>query len=445
MSEILVQIPNNFLPERKYILNVLLSEYLGVDYCVEVSDGRDYVFEIEYDKKVVVHDFFFSLLKNEEYLSKNNLPEVPRFVENILCPETDIPVLYGNPIIKVSSVFIDCEIDIFASSFFLLTRWEEYVSDEKDKHGRFPDKFSYLQKCNLHYRPIVNEYVELFWNFLVELGYKGERKHQEFKIIPTHDVDDFARYDNPKKIVKALAGDLLKRNSFKLFLNTIKDVYGICKGKLKDPYDNFDFLMNISDEFNVKSEFYFIPGENGETDVKYNFLSDNVISKIRKILESGHIVGYHAGMDTYSDESQFKLECNRLRKIVPHPVSGRQHYLKFSAPFTWRFWNANGFKYDSTICYANDIGFRAGVAREYPVFDFLKREQLDLIERPTIVMESALLQKHNNVIEFENTLLTMRDLVKKYHGQFVFLWHPDNFNVQEWNQFTGVYRKIFDL
>jgi peptidoglycan/xylan/chitin deacetylase (PgdA/CDA1 family) len=130
---------------------------------------------------------------------------------------------------------------------------------------------------------------------------------------------------------------------------------------------------------------------------------------------------------------------------VPHSVSGRQHYLKFSARFTWRLWNDNGFKYDSTICYANDIGFRAGVAREYPVFDFLKRKQLDLIERPTIVMERALLQKHNNPVEFESTLLTMRDLVKKYHGQFVFLWHPDNFNVQEWNQFKGVYRKIFVL
>ena len=77
-----------------------------------------------------------------------------------------------NPKFKI----IECGIDIFASSFFMLTRWEEYVNKIRDMHNRFPAYASLACKNNFLDRPIVNEYVEMLWNMLKFLGCKQEKK-----------------------------------------------------------------------------------------------------------------------------------------------------------------------------------------------------------------------------------------------------------------------------
>ena len=52
---------------------------------------------------------------------------------------------------------------------------------------------------------------------------------------------------------------------------------------------------------------------------------------------------------------------------------GRQHYLRWEAPTTWRAWEEAGLDYDSTLTFADHAGFRCGVCFEYPVYDILLR------------------------------------------------------------------------
>jgi hypothetical protein len=46
--------------------------------------------------------------------------------------------------------------------------------------------------------------------------------------------------------------------------------------------------------------------------------------------------------------------------------------------------------YDSTLCFAEQVGFRAGTCREFPVFDLVDRRALTLRERPLLVMDATL-------------------------------------------------------
>ena len=67
-------------------------------------------------------------------MDKNNIPEKVRFFKNEFLAEKDIPVIYGDNELKISENKIICGINIFASSFFMLTHWEELVNKKRDKH-----------------------------------------------------------------------------------------------------------------------------------------------------------------------------------------------------------------------------------------------------------------------------------------------------------------------
>ena len=435
-----ILIPDNNISERKYIIDIFFNEFLGVDYEIKVSEINSYLIEYE-DKIIEIKDAFFNNFpKKLSYLKNENIPEKVIFAENQFTPEANIPVIYGNVDIDISENRIFCGIDIFASSFFMLARWEEYVISEKDKHGRTPDELQLSIRNNFQERPVVNEYLEMLRNMFRFLGIEIENKHH-YKPKITHDVDFFARYDKFTKVIKATGGDIFKRKCFKKAIKTFKSYFQIKKGMLNDPYDTFDFLMNISEKIGLKSRFYFIPSVNGEEDAQYDITDEAVVKTIQHINERGHIVGIHGAYRSYNNEDLLHKELKRFPEGIKIS-EGRQHYLRFSNPETWQMLNDTGIKTDSTIGFINNIGFRAGICLEYPVFNILTRKKLVLKELPLIFMEQAARKKYPDKELFFSKFAVLKNSVKKYEGNFVILWHNNNFNIDEWEDYKEIYEHI---
>jgi hypothetical protein len=126
---------------------------------------------------------------------------------------------------------------------------------------------------------------------------------------------------------------------------------------------------------------------------------------------------------------------------------GRQHFLRFEAPTTWQIWEDNNMKWDSTLSYADREGFRCGVCYEFPVFNFLTRKELNLYEKPLIVMEGSFTtyQKHISKQDMIDKIVNLQNKVRKYNGTFVILWHNSSFNTPSWNKYKGVYEYIIGL
>ena len=435
-----IKIPNNNIPERKYIIDILFKEFLGIEYNIEQADVQFYKIIFK-DKSIEIKDAFFNLFPEDlSYLKQENIPAKVIFEENQFTSEKNIPVLYGKINIEVSENIIKCGIDIFASSFFMLTRWEEYVLQEKDKHGRTPDKLQLSVKHNFNERPIVNEYVEMLRNMFSHLGIEIEKKH---KYIPkiTHDIDYFARYDKFTKVLKAIGGDIFKRKSLSKAINTLKSYSKINKGKQKDPYDTFNYLMDLSERYDLKSHFYFIPALLGEEDTQYNINDEQVVKTMQHIKERGHIVGVHGAYCSYKNKDIFLKELKRFPFDIKI-TEGRQHFLRFENSTTWQIQNDAGLKQDSTMGYVNHVGFRAGTCYEYSVFNILTRKKLNLKEQSLIVMEQALIKQYSDRNKFYNKIIALKDIVKKYNGTFVILWHNNNFNVDEWSEYKDVYENV---
>ncbi len=441
-----ITIPNNNLQERQYILDILFTEFLGLDFEIKTNDSiPDWIIEFNSSKLIFKDDFFHQFKDNLSYLKLENLPKKVNYVSNDFIVEADIPILYGNDELSVKENEIYCGIDIFASSFFMLTRWEEYVNENRDNHNRFFAIESIAFKNNFLDRPIVNEYVEMLWNMLVHLGYSQQRKERKFSFMTTHDVDVPLRYRGFFPIIKMVGGEILKRRNFKKGISIFLDA---CMVKLKirkDPFDTFDYFMNLSEKADVKSYFFFM----GKGQTKYdNFYrtDDKFIKKlVEKIKKREHHIGMHPTYNAYNQKEQFEQEKQELEKNLSTQIKfGREHYLRFEVPATWQIWEDNNMEWDSTLGHADKEGFRCGTCYEFPVFNFLTRRQLKLIEKPLIVMEGSFTTYQPNITPeyMQKIIEELIKKVQKYNGTFVFLWHNSTFNTPEIGKYEKVYKNI---
>lgn len=440
----IIKIPQNNILERTYIIEILIGEFLGLSFSIEVSDTSNYHLLFE-GKEIVIEDHFFNLFPKElGYLKVEAIPKKVTFAENRFTMEKDIPVLFGNGKMIVETNLITCGNDIFSGSFFMLTRWEEYANSARDLHNRFSAKDSLAYKFNFLNRPIVNEYVEMLWGMLIQLGYSEKRKVQEYEFVLTHDVDFLRFYKEPKQVIRKMVGDIIKRKSPLSASRTLSEYTQVKINKILDPFDTFSWIMDLSESVNLKSRFYFMSGGVTPFDNHYDINGANSLKLINEIKSRGHIIGFHPSFNAYIDADQWKKEKDLLERVVGYEVNeGRQHFLRFEAPNTWKIWEENSMKRDLTLSYADKEGFRCGVCYEFSVYDFLSRVKLKVKEMPLIVMEVSFRSyQHITPQEMYNKTKLLNDIVRKYNGKFVYLWHNSSFNIPEWKSFQSVYKDV---
>jgi len=356
---ITITIPSNNINERKYILDIIFNEFLGLEHTLH-SGSQDYEIVLENDKPLIIKDTFFNKYpKDLEYLKIENIP------------------------LKIE------DLDMFAASFFMLTRWEEYVNRNRDTHNRFPATESLAFKQGFLDRPIVNEYVEELKQRLLELDDSLVFKERKYELFLTHDVDDLYMWKSWKQVFRVAFGDIIKRKSMTLALERVAQYFLIKRDAIKDPFDTFDWLMDKSEAVGIKSRFYFMSGGVTEYDNRYKIDESKFLELIEKIKKRGHIIGIHPSYNAFNDIKQFKKELDLLEKTVGQKITeGREHYLRFEIPNTWQVWEDSGMKVDSTCGYADKEGFRCGTGDEFSVFNILSREKLMLKERPLIFMDA---------------------------------------------------------
>jgi hypothetical protein len=432
-----IKIPNNNIPEREYIIKFILFDYLGLDYNVSANESNvDY--SICFDEcELIIQDCFFSKFPEAlSYLREDALPGKICYTKNEFTPENDIPVIFGSDTFIQADKKSICGIDIFASSFFMLIRWEEYLNKTRDAHNRFPGIESIAFKSHFLHRPIVNEYVEMLWNIMLKLGYKCKRKQRNFDLVLTHDIDEMFY---PKSL-RILAGDVIKRKSAKLLWEHLNFMF------LSNPYDTFDFLMSSSESIGLKSHFYFMSSNKKQLplEYRYNLKSKLFKSTIEEIKKRGHIIGFHPGYYTYDNEKRWSNEKKFLEETIDQEIiEGRQHYLRWDLIKTLSIWNRNNMKIDSTFGYYDKEGFRCGTGEIFSVFDFLDRRQLNIKERPLIVMDSTLFEYQKYSLDKAFQILEYYiSIGKKYCSTITLLIHNDGFHGR-WNDFSFIpYKRL---
>jgi hypothetical protein len=433
---------DEYTAERFYIIHVMLREFLGLD-CDIVSDNdiSDYVIEVSPDTKLIIKDSFFSGFPAESsYLRKESIPQDVTYLRTDFFPDEDLVVMYGKNKLEIGEREIVCHADIFASSFFMLTRWEEYVSEIRDSHDRFPGEESLAYKKGFLLRPVVNEYTEFLWNMLQYLGCKQERKIRKYQLFPTHDVNVLHRWKNSYSLLRTVGKELLKKRKTKSAIRHVKNYLSIKRGTKKDPMDTFDYFMDCAERSSSKAYFFFISGGNTSYERNYSIQSSRMGRIMHNIHARGHGLGLHPSYNSYTSRNMLLYEKQILERMTLNKiVYSRQHFLRFELPFTWRKLDEIGIEVDSTMVYSSASGFRCGVCYEFPVFDVVLRKQLNLFEYPLLWTDSQVVGKTKEEITEE--LRILKTQVKKYNGSFIFLWHNSNVNIEDWENKKEILEK----
>jgi hypothetical protein len=424
-------------PEKQYALTVLLEEFLGIPIRQTVI-GTDIgwtVLELPNGKQVRITDTFLVEDGPDQPVSRVNA--APVSLPHPLDPaQPALPVIGGTKTYAEHAGGIDCGLDLLASTFFMLTRWEERRPETPDTHGRFPASAALASRWGFLHRPVVHEYADFLYAMLVRLGWNQPVPTRRFSFLPTHDVDHPRLWWSAAERLRTLGGSFLKRRQPKetLFWMT----------RWKDPFDTFEDLMDWSEAAGCVSYFNFMGQREQGSDCYYPLNHPFIKKQIDRIDARGHVVGFHPSYESYDEPKRFKPELESIQRLTKQPVTtGRQHYLRFSQPRTWQQWEDAGLAWDSTMGYAETAGFRCGVCFDFPVFNTETRTVLKLREKPLIAMDVTL-ALYNNLspaVGFDKLLALKRE-VEKHRGTFVLLWHNSSLRDYFWKPWEEVYRSI---
>jgi hypothetical protein len=432
-----IEINKNYLAEKKYIIDIVFNNYLGIKYNIIISDNSNYIIYLNNNAKIIVKDYFFrNFNDNLKYLDEKYLPKSIKYANNGFIVEKNIPIIYGNDLVTVRNNEIICNIDIFSSIFFMLTRWEEYATSTRDKHNRFPAIASLSYKNKFLNRPIVNEYIEMLWNMLKCLGISQERVINNYEVISTHDIDHIIFKDNR---LKTIIGDIINRRD-------IHSAYYRLLYRYTNPFNSFSKIIQYNMKMNISSRFYFMAGGKTNYDCQYNLNSKYIESIIKLIKETGNIIGFHPSYSTYNNEKLWKREKESIDTIIDSNIlEGRQHYIRFEVPNTWQIWENNKMLIDSSMSYPKHEGFRCGTGNEFNVFNILTRKRLNLKERPLILMDTTLKKyREMNYIKALDIVNYYKSISKKYKMPITFVFHNSSFEKVNWNHWEKVYTNIIE-
>lgn len=440
---------DNSRKEREYIYDVIFQEFLGIEYKVIYEKRKDVLLKCD-SAILYMSDRFF---QQSQYcwLGEESLPQLPLRIESVpeeiryLVTEGKLPIIYEDKVASgLFSALSDnntrCTLDIFGSAFFMLTRYEEIVNQERDQYDRFSAKSSIAFKENFLHRPIINEYIELLWGWIHSVAPYIQRKKHKYRIMPTHDVDVpyLALSLNVFQKIKTLLGAIIKRRNWWEFKENLQLFLKASMGDYSsDPRDNFDYIMGLSEKYKLTSSFYFMTARGRDIkDGNYNIVALPIVELAKKIIARGHNIGIHPGFGSYKKLEYVENDVNLLRDMLQkfllkiNKFGGRQHYLSWEAPTTWELYEENGIEYDTTLSYADCIGFRCGICWDYPVYNCIKHEAYRLREYPLIVMDCTLWDKRYMDLDKKEMLsrcVKLKEKCQKYEGNFVILWHNTSF------------------
>lgn len=451
---LVIETPTARAPERDYILDVLLGDFLGLDWRRQPADRSDIrITQSGQPGEIRVPDVLLSVTE-ADWLTDASMPSCPlpqwdtiELSDDINLVDATVPVLYGSSTLKLerNGSAIILPIDIFGSAFFMLSRYEEMVTPDRDEHDRFPAWASVAYQEGFLERPIVDEYVEVLWAAMQQLWPQLKRKQHAFQMRVSCDVDSAIRFRGGwKKVIRGLGGDILKRRSPTVAARNVRAAIRAQQGDLgSDPHwHGLQWIMDINEQAGNKVAFYFIPEiTDAQKDDPVSLADPRMRAMLREMHERGHEIGLHPGYNTYKYPDAMARAAEGLKRVMQEEgisqpiIGGRQHYLRWQTPATARQWADNGLDYDSTLSYADRPGFRCGTCREYPLFDAAKHEVLDLRERPLIVMECTVIADRYLGLGYSGDALSCmthyKRICQQFHGDFGLLWHNSHFAMRD--------------
>ncbi len=421
-------------PRLRYIFKHIFTRILGmpVDFTTKVDEfvAHNGV-KMSYTKAALGSEFF---VKSNHLLFEQGVNDL-----EIQIQKWDTIPCFFNSGSKSSIPF-----DIFAASFYLISRYEEYLPHVKDTHGRFTAEQSLAFKNNFLEKPIVDIWAFKFLEKLKENYPDFENKERQYTFISTIDIDNAFAYKH-KSFIRSTGGFI--NDFFKLKLRSFLDRFMVLSKLKKDPYNTFGTILGLKSKYKVKTIFFFLVANYTVFDTNVS-ASKNKFKLLIKEMVDYAIVGLHPSYFTMKNSGLLKIEKERLENITNTPmIRSRQHYLRFNLPETYQNLIDLEVTEDYSMGYASHAGFRAGTCTPFYFYDLDFEIQTPLKIFPFALMDTTL----NDYMKLtpKQALGKISDIqkeVKAVNGLFITLFHNESLSgYMRWKGWNRLYESMLKI
>jgi hypothetical protein len=385
-------------PRLRYIVRTILTDILGLSI------------EITTDKRKLGKHLIINYSSENIYGSLQIVPDTLLFETGIMARVIKIDHWHGLPVFFTTSSESALPFDIFAASFFLITRYEEYMDSRHDTYGRYMASSSCAFQNGFLQIPVVDRWAKELAHVILKKFNTITFRRNEYKALLTIDADEpFASHG----LVRSLGGylsDFLKNDR-------------IAAGKAKDPYEIFDFIIGSALGSNTGLKFFFPVGDHSEYDKNPSWKNGKYRKLIQQIGEKFETC-LHPSYFAAENLPLILKEISRLNTITGRKIeSGRFHYIRLLIPESYRNMIKAGIIEDYSMGYPDEPGFRAGIARPYYFFDLAEDKQTELKIIPFQISDQALNGHNSDPVISKNIILKLINETRKVDGLFVSIWH----------------------
>ena len=322
----------------------------------------------------------------------------------------------------------DWQDDCLATAFYLLSRYEEYLPFEPDRHWRFPAKAAIAVQEKIVHLPVVQLIADRLGRQLQSLHSGLVVRRPAFQYLPTYDIDlAWAyRYRPWWRQTGGFINDI-RLGRFQM----LRERMAVLSGHQGDPFDTYQWLEDLHRQTGLPARFFFLLGDYSRYDQNHPHHLP-AMQHLIKSIAGQHPVGIHPSYASNDHPGQLEKEIKRLENIIDQPVrDSRQHFLRLRFPSTYRQLPAAGIQRDYSMGFSEITGFRAGIAVPFPWYDLPAEKQTDLEIHPFQIMDVTL-QEYLKY-EPDRALAEMNQLattLRQTGGNLVTLWHNSSVTTQ---------------
>ncbi len=392
-------------PRFSYVMRQVFTRILGIEvsYTTKVEDFIKHSgAKITYTKQPLQNEFF---VRSNDLLFEQGINDI----------QINVADWEGTPCFFTASENSSIPFDIFSASFYLLSRYEEYLPHVKDVHGRFSPKDSLAFQNNFLRLPVVDIWANKLLDRLLERFPDLEIKRKSYKYTSIIDVTSSHCYAH-RGFTRSLAGFLLDMGNFRL--RRLFKRIAVWFNPKNDPYNNFAFLIDIKKKYNLNCMFFFQFASYSTFDKNVSPNNNNFRFLIKSIADYCK-VSLATSYSSFNDSELLKREKKNLEGVINRQVEySRIRYNRVDVPQTYRDLVDTGFTDDFTMGYTHEIGFRAGTSFPFYLYD-INMEVQQPIRVHSFAFHDYALHEDTSMNDILDKVKSLYQEVKKVNGKLI--------------------------
>ena len=335
----------------------------------------------------------------------------------------------------------DLPFDIFAASFYLLSRYEEYLPHEKDEYGRYAYKNSLAYKEGFLDIPIIN-----YWLLEFKLALRHHYpdlvfRYPAFKFVPTYDIDLAYSYlfKGPSRNLVAGGKELLTGQWRRL-----SERIAVLKRRRPDPYDAYEWLDSLHLYCRMKPYYFFLVASRRKGVDRNISPSGPGLRELVAYHAAGYRLGIHPSWASGDNDRLLREEIEWMEQVTDNTITrSRQHYIRFTLPHTYRRLLFYGIDQEFSMGYGSINGFCASVASSFYWYDLEREEETTMRIFPFCFMDAnARYEQNFTPSQAMAELMHYYHHIRKVNGLMVTIWHNNFLGTDP--KFAG-WREVYEV